>query len=69
MSDLSYMAVIIISMIVGIIISGKIDKHTMKEEFNRGYELAVDQITNYGYWYDDKHGRHEGEWHETKRNN
>lgn len=68
MSDFGYIAIIIISMIVGIIISGKIDKHAMKEEFDRGYELAVDQITNYGYWYDNMHKRHEGEWHEIKGN-
>ena len=69
MSDLGYIAIIIISMVVGIFISGKIDRHVMKEEFERGYDLAVDQITNYGYWYDKEHIRHEGNWNETKRDN
>ena len=37
------------------------------EAYNKGYDTAVEQITKFGYWYEQKyHIKHTGEWREYK---
>ena len=44
----------------------KTDKDKIEERFSEGYDLAVDQITVYGYWVEKNHGAiHYGNWIES----
>ena len=57
--------VMLIAFIVGVLLNGFINKKEKQNEFDHGYDLAIEQITKYGYWYEKNHNaRHEGKWTE-----
>lgn len=53
----------LVAFIAGVLLNGFINKKEKQSEFNRGYDLAIEQMTKYGYWYEKNHkARHEGKW-------
>jgi hypothetical protein len=56
-----------ITFIIGVVLAfclrEKTEQDKIKEEFNRGYDYAVECMTKYHYWNERDHGaRHYGEW-------